>query len=161
MQEGRLPSLLVHPASIPIPPLWVTQHRLFSGQNQRSAVHGASGQHIADPLSSHRTSVLATFAASDELLCLANRPPGRVRNCEILSSVQGLRQFPQFEGRSVQLLTCFRPVVGQAFLGFVFFSFRPCLSDASEFLSQILLTCFDCSSSRGSLCTYCFSSLES
>lgn len=32
VQEGRLPSLLVHPASLPIPPLWVTQHRLSSGQ---------------------------------------------------------------------------------------------------------------------------------
>lgn len=33
VQEGRLPSLLVHPASLPIPPLWVTQHRLSSGQH--------------------------------------------------------------------------------------------------------------------------------
>lgn len=32
VQEGRLPSLLVHPASLPIPPLWVTQRRLSSGQ---------------------------------------------------------------------------------------------------------------------------------
>lgn len=38
--EGRLPSLLVHPASLPIPPLWVTQHRLSSGQHTVSCPPG-------------------------------------------------------------------------------------------------------------------------
>lgn len=48
VQEGRLPSLLVHHASLPIPPLWVTQRRLSSGQHPVSCL--SIGQtDIADP----------------------------------------------------------------------------------------------------------------
>lgn len=61
VREGRLPSLLVHPASLPIPPLWVPQHRLSSGQlavSSRLAVHRPDGRHCGPTTPSQRTSGL-------------------------------------------------------------------------------------------------------
>lgn len=55
--EGRLPSLLVHPASLPIPPLWVTQRPALLGSTHGQLSTGqtddiAHPQHIAAGLPS-------------------------------------------------------------------------------------------------------------
>lgn len=123
IQEGRLPSLLVHPASLPIPPLWVTQRRLSSGQHTVSCPPGRrTTLRIHNPYPSQRTSELPR--------CGEEAPFSRYqtdthRRCV---AIPKLGTNPQSEKYSLPSYSTASDQDGSQLLFFYSFFFTSCLS---------------------------------
>lgn len=117
IQEGRLPSLLVHPASLPIPPLWVTQRRLSSGQHAVSCPPGRrTTLRIHNPYPSRRTSELP-LAAEMKLLCHATEET----HIEGASPFQSFGQILNPKGTVYQAIRLLQTKMVASYFFFFFF----------------------------------------
>lgn len=123
--EGRLPSLLVHPASLPIPPFWVTQHRLSSGQHTVSLSTGQTDD-IAHPQRAFRPALMRRETSFIALSTIDKARGLRHFNASDKFSIQSTLY------QAIQLLQV-RWYSGVSFFSFSSLIFSSCLS-ASVFL---------------------------